>query len=356
MFNKVILDCVHRFKGERTISGIFNLLTGKKSAQTLQDARVYKLDSYFGIYKSLDREQLERSFQRLEEKEWLIIKEDIYSLLTSKGQQYLTEYKETLYFNGMMDHKRVAEFERRMFLLIQTFTNMLKGNRTFIPIVEEMKAQYWVKKVYQRYHHHHDLKRIVNTLYNEIYTLLKERPAIEAELFTYRLTGAGVIGLTREQLKDKHDVSLADVDLYINHVFYYLFFQANQSNRTYPVLSLCAKGLKESSLITVSAKRTYAYIEKGWSIEEIVMKRRLKKSTIQDHIVEAALVVPYFPIDSFLSEQELHKIIRTAKELDTQRLKLIHEKLQGQFTYFQLRLALAKDQISTEEGTLYADA
>ncbi|WP_198162613.1 helix-turn-helix domain-containing protein [Halobacillus mangrovi] len=354
MFNQIILDCVHRLKGERTISGIYNLLTGKRSAQTLQDARVYKLDSYFGIYKSLDREQLKHSFQRLEEKEWLVIKGDIYSSITSKGYQYLSNHKETLYFNGLMDHAKVAEFERRIFLLIQTFTNMLKGKRSFIPIVEDAKAQLWVKKVYQK--NHNDLAGIVKSLYNEIYTLLKDRPALEAEIFTYRLTGGGVIGLTREQLKDKHNISLSDVDVYLNHVFYYLFFQANQSSKTNSVLSLCAKGLKESSLITASAKRTYAYIEKGWSIDEIVRKRRLKKSTIQDHIVEAALVVPFFPIDSFLSEHELHKIINVANELDTQRLKLIYENLEGQFTYFQLRLALAKDQISSEEGTLYANA
>lgn len=354
MFNLIILECVHRLKGERTISGIYNLLIGKRSAQTLQDARVYKLDSYFGIYKSLDRKQLERSFRMLEEKEWLMIKEDIYSLITLKGQQHLTNHKETFFFNGLMDHEKVAEFERRMFLLIQTFTNMLKGHRSFIPIVEDAKAQSWVKKVYQKYHH--DLDRVVNSLFNEIYIVLKDRPDLEAEVFTYRLSGGGVIGLTREQLKDKHDVSLADVDLCINHMFYYLFFQANQSNKTYPALSECAKGLKESGLITTSAKQTYAYIEKGWSIDEIVKKRRLKKSTIQDHIVEAALVVPFFPVDSFLSEEDFCKIIHTAKELDTQRLKLIHERLEGQFTYFQLRLALAKDQISSEEGTLYADA
>ncbi|KHE69925.1 helix-turn-helix domain-containing protein [Halobacillus sp. BBL2006] len=353
MFDLILLNCVQRLKGERTISGVFNLLTGKRSSQTLQDARVYHLDSYFGIYNSLDRVELDRSFQRLEEGEWITIEEKSYPSLTEIGEEYVKKLNSPLYFSGLMDHQKVAEFERRLLLLIQTLTNMIQNKRTFIPIIEDVNTQIWVKKVYSKYHS--DITRVVSSLYSEISTLLDERPAIEAKIFAYRLTGGGIIGLTRDQLQDKYDISVTDVDVYIQHVIYYLFHHAVQSPDRYPFLSLCSKGLDGSSLITESAKKTYHYIENGWSIDDIVRKRRLKKSTIQDHIVEAALVVPHFSIDSFLNEKELNKIIYTAKELDTQRLKLIHQKLDGQFSYFQLRLALAKDQISSKEGNSYAN-
>jgi uncharacterized protein YpbB len=253
-----------------------------------------------------------------------------------------------------MDHQRIGEFENRLLLLIQTFTNMIQNKRTFIPIIEDVNTQTWVKKVYSMYHN--DLTSVVDSLYSEISTLLGERTAIEAEIFAYRLTGGGMIGLTRDQLQDKYNIFVTDVDVYIQHTVYYLFHHAVQSADKYQFLALCSEGLNSPPLITESAKQTYHYIENGWSIEDIVRKRRLKRSTIQDHIVEVALVVPHFPIDSFLNDKELNKIIFTAKELDTQRLKLIHQKLDGQFSYFQLRLALAKDQISSKEGNFYANA
>lgn len=356
MFEWIILLCVQRLKGERTISGIFNLLTGKRSSQTLQDARGYKLDSFFGIYKSLNRKRFDDVVKVLEDKNQIFIQSGSFPILTQAGENTLKIYNgpNLNYFNGMKDHQLVDEFEKRVVLLIQTWTSVEKGQNGFIPIVDDPKVQRWVKQTFMQTKN--SKAAYITSMYNEIHKLLKERSTIEAELFAFRMTGAGIIGMTREQLGQRYNLTVEDVEVGLKHVFHYIYQIVNENPRPFPTLHRCAEGLDSQSLITESAKRTYYYIQKGWTIDAITKKRRLKRSTIQDHIVEAALVIPNFPIISFLSRDDQFRIVSKAEELKTQRLKLINEALEGHYSYFQIRLALAKHQIHSEKGSPYANA
>ncbi|MCA0982987.1 helix-turn-helix domain-containing protein [Halobacillus yeomjeoni] len=356
MFNWILLTCVHQLKGERTISGIFNLLTGKRSSQTMQDARGYRLDQFFGIYSHLGREQLEHRCVQLKQKDLIIVVNHAFPVLTEKGKEYLARYDgpEFKSFDGMKSHRMVEEFQRRVSLLIQTWTNIGRGNNGFIPLVDHPKTQRMVKQIYLSTKK--DTSKWIHSIHNEVHTLLSKLSPVEAELFAYRLTGAEVIGMTREQLKEKFSLTVEDVDICLQHTYYHIFQEVKKNPGDYPALTLCVSGLDAQKLITDSAKRTYRYIEQGMTIETITRKRRLKESTIQDHIVEAALVLPQFSIDQFLSSEDQQTIVSTADRLKTQRLRHINQELEGRFSYFEIRLALAKHQMNVEKGNPYANA
>ncbi|MGP4076983.1 helix-turn-helix domain-containing protein [Halobacillus sp. K22] len=355
MFTVILLTCVRKLNGERTISGIYNLLTGKRSSQTLQDAKGYALERYFGIYERLDRDVFEERFKRIENNHLIYLEDGTSPIITPEGVRYLDNYRGPSfeYFSGMNDHRNIREFEYRLLLVIQTITSIHAGNYSFIPVIEDPKAQRWVKRYYASLPHNLHLE--VEGMYNEILALLNNRSQLESELFTFRLSGAEVIGLTYEQLKHKYKVTTEDAYLCIQHVLYYLFHEAKKEPRSYPFLFACTSGLDCETMITQSAKHTYHYLKEGWTLEAIVDKRRLKKSTIQDHIVEAALVIPDFSIDRFLSDKDQQRILTAADHMKTLRLKQIHQALNGQFNYFQIRLALAKGNKLTAKGQSYAD-
>jgi uncharacterized protein YpbB len=69
--------------------------------------------------------------------------------------------------------------------------------------------------------------------------------------------------------------------------------------------------------------------------------RHLKLSTIEDHLVELALNVEGFSIDSYVDRVLQNKILEVSRIEATKQLKLIREKI-GAATYFQIRLVLAK--------------
>ncbi|SFK01383.1 Uncharacterized protein YpbB [Halobacillus dabanensis] len=349
MFDYLILNCIHRFKGERTVSGIYNLLTGKRSSQTMQDAKGYQVHGYFGIYPNLTRAQLESHIDDLEGKGLISVKKS-FPFLTSLGKDHLSSYKgPTLqYFQGMVWHDVIPIYEDRIHLLVQTMANSKAGILNYVPIVEDADVQRWVKAVFRNFHE--KLPVLFETLYEEIYHLLKLHSRLEAELLTHRLTGGGMIGMTTAQLREDYDLRHEDVVILLHHTMYYLFIKSKENKKDFPVLHLCTKGLDAAHLITQSARKTFQYIQQGLTMEEIITVRNLKKSTIQDHIVEAALVIPGFSIDSFLSEKDVKDIKEMAVTLDTQRLKQIHEAFSGKYDYFELRLALASSPYEEGKG------
>ncbi|UOR12430.1 helix-turn-helix domain-containing protein [Halobacillus amylolyticus] len=354
MFLYIILECVLQMNGERTISGIFHLLKGKRSSQTLQDARSYKLDQYFGIYPSLSRQVLEASTKRAANEQLISIENKQFAVLIKKGRDYMANYEgpPPKYFSGMAEQGNVREFQDRLQLFVQTVTHMSMENPSFLPIVEQLKVQQWVKKQYVV--NKGRIKDVEAQLYLELATLLNQLTRLEAELFTSRLTGESIVGETRGQLALDHNISVEDVDILLSHVSYFLYHQTKDSPSCYPELARCLEGLSSSNLITQSAKRTYQYLERGFCVEDIAAKRQLKMSTIQDHVVEAALVVPNFSIRPFISEGDEKRIIDSAETLQTKRLKKIYESLEGHFSYFELRLVLAKEQHAQKEPTPYA--
>lgn len=337
MFESIVLHCIQRFKGERTVSGIFNMLTGKRSSQTMQDAKAYQLDHLFGIFPELDRRRLDTVIDQMSHRGEIVLNEQSFPHITENSRQ--PSPHTFPYFQGMTWHEVVPAFISRLNLLVQASSNKEAGIQSYVAIVDNPEAQLWVKKVFATFQN--KLARLNQSLYEELERLLSGHDPIQAELFTHRLTGGGWIGLTMDQLKEKFSLSKEDVLLGLRHTYYYLFQQAKMDQDAYPVLHLCTRGLQASHLVTASAGKTYQLIAQGLSLEEIVTIRRLKKSTIQDHIVEAALVTPDFDVSPFLTADQVVEINQKAVDLNTQRLKHIHQDLGGVYDYFEIRLALA---------------
>ncbi|MEH6907985.1 hypothetical protein V7008_20090, partial [Neobacillus drentensis] len=72
----IILYSIKQLKSERTIYSVYHLLNGKKSSQTIQDAHLFSLKKFFGIYEQLSRESFDEIYQAVVEKNWLISKGD----------------------------------------------------------------------------------------------------------------------------------------------------------------------------------------------------------------------------------------------------------------------------------------
>ena len=99
----------------------------------------------------------------------------------------------------------------------------------------------------------------------------------------------------------------------------------------------------DQSKITLSSSswETYKFLKNGKSIEEIAQLRKLKKNTIEDHIVEISLIDSTFSIDHFVVPEVQKQIVEVVQQLHTKRLKTIKEHLHN-VDYFAIRLVLSK--------------
>ncbi|WP_347862829.1 helix-turn-helix domain-containing protein [Salimicrobium sp. PL1-032A] len=340
MFRYILLDCLHSMNAERTISGVFHLLRGKKSSQTFQDAKVYGIDRYYGIYPGLKRETVINILEKLEKDQAIQRVDESRVAVTEIGRGELNSHVETLHFSGMEYSEAVNEFQDRLLLWIQVLSNAVHHKEYYLPVVDGAAVQQWAKKLYIK-----EKKRLGyegERLFHELIRILAGLSEMEKDLFVRRLTGGGDTGWTYDQLAESWAIPISDVPLYLKNTHYYLFFEAVK-NPSSSLHKLTGDLVKKESL-TASSKKSIRLFDEFQSLEEVAELRGLKTSTIEDHLVEAVLVDPERPIDAFIGESELEEIREVVQTIDTKRLKVIHDELDGRYSYFQLRMVLAKLQ------------
>src|SRR5690348_8249605 len=115
----VILFCLKQLNGERTIYSIYHLLNGKKSSQTIQDAHLFSLKEFFGVYGELTREAFEQITEDLFRKNLIDICGEQQYQLTVAGLEYLESKWFDHYLDGWNYHTYTMLFWDRLSLLTQ---------------------------------------------------------------------------------------------------------------------------------------------------------------------------------------------------------------------------------------------
>ncbi len=102
-FQYTILYCLKQLNGERTVSSIYYLLKGKRSSQTLQDGKIFRISFLFGVYKSLTRSNYEQEIERILASEWIEVKHENTYVLTDRGEKQLETLEKTMAFPKHLD-------------------------------------------------------------------------------------------------------------------------------------------------------------------------------------------------------------------------------------------------------------
>ncbi|MBU9714279.1 helix-turn-helix domain-containing protein [Evansella tamaricis] len=349
----IILTVIERFNGQRTSSGVYHLIKGKRSAQTLQDTHLFNLQTIVCSQNDLEKETFTKILD-------YYFKTDMVESagknirLTRSGMEVLNQLNNCYYipqgYNGAMFEwtDRAPLFWGKLSLSIQSITYLMSGNRTFIPVSYEVETQQWVKNFLKSVNV--PLEILCEKLHDEIYHFLQQLSDSEAELIVNRFTTPKGTGKTFHQLKDR----FKNDHVYTRLVFQSLLHRWLQNiEETAEEDSVMRHFLDKSrgvDLITGSAQHTKLLLDEGFSMEEIITKRGLKRSTIEDHLVELALNDKNFPVISYLSEEELTNVLSIANQLKTKRLRIIKEALGSEISYFQIRLALTKYQELNPNG------
>ncbi len=336
----MLMDSVYKLNGERSISAVYHLFKGKKSSQTIQDASLFELSRYFGCYPGFTRDQLNRSALKLEEKHF-IRKNDETLSITEAGQrmlhQHFSEKPMPTYFHGAKYHDKARLLWMRLSLLVQVLSHHMAGSHQYVPIQRDVSVQSWTKSFLKQ---HQQKSKLSKDLHHELEKLLMNLSEQEAVIFVYSLTSNERIGRTYQQMAEWMKEDVWYVYLLFWNVLHY-FIQSAQKGEA-PILQQLIGDLEFKRVLTTSTHKTLELVQKGFDIEQIAHIRSLKKATIEDHIVELSIHEPSFSIEPYVSIEEQQAILAVARELKTNKMKLIKERLEHPFTYFQIRLALTR--------------
>lgn len=340
----IFLYLLKKMNGNRSVFGIYHILTGKKTAQTLQDCRLFQVSKFFGVFKQFERSTVVKLVNSLLEKN--LIKEcgeNRYDL-TPSGEAFLSEQLTVqplpIHLNGFIYKDVTDVFWRRCALLTQCVSFLKAQNREFIPVIKDGRTQLWVKRKLAS--NGNQTRDLANKLYSELEVMLKQFSTLEASIFVLRLSGAHRVGLTINQVARELQIELSYAKLLFINVIHGVITKATENKELFGTIYSILEKIETTNLLTETARKTYSLLNRGLSPEEISRTRHLKKNTVEDHIVEIALNCEDFSIEPFVAKETERAIIAVVTELNTRRLKEIKDNLSKKISYFEIRLTLAK--------------
>ncbi|WP_440895759.1 helix-turn-helix domain-containing protein [Amphibacillus sp. Q70] len=346
MFNYLILLAVSSVKGQRSTASIYHIFSGRRSAQTIQDAHIYQLTNLYAIYNQLKRREFEQVLAHLIEQNYLRIDDQNHAELTKMGELYLNEHKDDhpiQAFKGIDYVNKTGPFMARLLLTLQTYSNLSMNHKQFQPIIDSSVIQKWVKQYYQ---HNQDTINWLSKVHGHLAKFLATIDEQQAQIFVERLTGYQRFGLTIQQVAIKYNLSIHDVYLLLTASYHQLisFIEMNQIN---PLFKFIPNREQQQikSTVTQSAEKTYQLILQGYSVEQIMKRRRLKRSTIEDHIVELTYSIPEFNIAPFIEPEAFKYILAKINQVEDHRLSTIKQLLGDHYSYFQIRLTMARARL-----------
>jgi uncharacterized protein YpbB len=338
----IILNCLYKMNGERTVYSILHILNGKKSSQTIQDIHIFQLTSLFQSFPTLTREQLDEVIYTLYKEKWLVKVGDNHYFINDARKVELENLLQMnpfpKYLNGWRFHAVTEPFWQRLSLFVQVASHLSENSIRYIPVQRNPVTQLWLKDTL------HIMPRERSEIHKQLYKdIVKCLDGVEINpvILTHRLTGIQEIGLTADQTA---------LELKIDPFFYHLSFigilhfmieKILSNKKEYPLLSHMIKESNRNITLTASTAKTYDLIQKGYNMEEIVHLRNLKQSTIEDHIIEILLNVPEFPVHSLINKEKIARIKNTIEEVSSKSLKVIKQQLVD-VSYFEIRVVMAR--------------
>lgn len=341
IFRQILLQIFHKFKEERTISAPFHLLRGKRSGQTIQDVGIFQLHMYFGILPKLSRKTYDEEISKLIKQRYLVVSEDGYYTVSTSVNN-LTESM-NLPFDGWHYRGNEHIFFARLSLVIQSLSHKAAGQMSFIPIQKDPLIQAWVRNYLISNHYQHN--QLQKKLLEEIIRSLEKAPIEHKakEILIKRLAGYKIAGYTWQQLAIYENNNEMDIQLIYIACLHTWLNEIYDNASQFPLLASIADQIRISIPLSGSAYQTAQLFNQGHTLEQISQYRNLKKSTIEDHIVELAMNEPKFDIQQFISKEEVTEVLNAVEDYNTKKLKVLHEVI-PHLSYFQIRLVLARGE------------
>ncbi|MEH7416016.1 helix-turn-helix domain-containing protein [Neobacillus drentensis] len=335
----VILYCLKQLNSERTIYSIYHLLNGKKSSQTIQDAHLFSLKEFFGVYETLTREGFDQIAEELFKKNLIDDCGEQKYRLTDAGLEHLETTTWDHYLNGWNFHSFTSLFWERLSFLIQVTSNLVYEESKYIPIQKNKEVHNWLKSMLKEINVPRN--ELGTILYSELNNCFMEAKDIDPSVLVFRLTGFQQIGLTAAQSAKKLNMDIHDYQLKFSNTLHYLIQKIINDFSSFNILAALMKDLEKGDELTSSSRKTWKLLRQGCTPEQIAEIRNLKISTIEDHLVEFALHLDNFSIDPYVAKDIQSKIIELSQSIGTRQLKLIKNQLKA-VNYLQIRLVLAK--------------
>lgn len=280
---------------DRRLRVIENVLVGKRSVSTLYWGMRYQRLDWLGYNRQVTRQEMDQATASLV-KQQLITVTDNQARLTQTGQAAQKTFLATRYQPQAFTTRLtvdVATFWQRLLLAVQVVSEASYQERHYYPLQMPWTVKRFIKRWYQRY-------RATN-LSTEFQTTLKQFLAEQddqlAVIFSQSLSGHAQPGTTIMQLTRLTGRTAAELmQIRVDLTCLFVQWLQQSTTETSPALVALLAELEQSP-VSQSAQETLLAFNQGVQLTVISQKRRLKLSTVREHLLEAAIFLPVAAVD-----------------------------------------------------------
>lgn len=273
----------------RRIRVIESLLTNRLTVSNLFWGQQYGLLQWLGADRQLQRSEYDAVIKSLVANQLLTIDDHHQARLTTKGVQRQEE--EQQYQPHFLDWYWLAntnQLGQRLLLGMQVVSEYAYHNAKYAPVTVGYGHMLAVKQWF----HRADRKQLVAAVYHDLDQLTTGLASADERLAAFLvdgLVGHNLPALTNDQLATHLQLSMADM-LVLNHDLL-LGVAAYCQHVPGPLQDLLAPLLNAGPLSNSTALTLNLY-QQGATLEQIAARRRLKLSTVREHLLEVAILCP----------------------------------------------------------------
>ncbi|MFT9450757.1 helix-turn-helix domain-containing protein [Liquorilactobacillus ghanensis] len=322
-------------KQPRRPAVIRQILINKRTVSNLFWGLNYQLLSWLAVAPKLEAAYFDQQIELLLQTKALQ-QTTAGLVLTAAGSQHWQLYQTSdLHYwrqaPQLVQHYQVGAWQAMLALLIQVFSEMSYHNVHYYVNVTDPQLQYWLKRWLQHNSRQQLQAQFVRTLTEFLTT--QESPA--ANIFLNMYSGHQIAGRTLLQLQQQTGWTVAELNCLRTDLSLQL---AEKLLREGPAWQALIGLFRKNSLLSASTAITYQAFLNQYPLAKIAQKRQLKLSTIQEHLLEAAIFATDFPYLKILPtkiQQQLITLFR-GQTIPAEWNYQVAQQQEISFFYFRL--------------------
>ncbi|MGX7201857.1 hypothetical protein BCR22_04790 [Enterococcus plantarum] len=311
-------------------STLYHLLKGKRTSSVLLYGFLYENLRFFQLFPLLSEKQFNTILDELVKQELLCLMSDSRVQITAKGKQIVLE--EGNHFSWI-DHYRFGKTDeiiwRFLQFTVQVVSNLSYNHKNYIPLEQSPLYQKQIKLFLRST----TKAQLIGTVKKEWMQLFSQLTKDEANYFAQQFSGYQLIGKTSFQLMDNQadpfEQFLSKKEK-LHHLLDIICQMPEDSFLKKLILPLVRQNENKSM------SETWSYLEAQLSLEALAQQRRVKVSTIKDHLMELALT-KNFPFEQFISKKTNQYLLEYPKPYQDWVYYSI-KQIMPELDYFEFRL------------------
>lgn len=278
-------------------NSVYQVLIGKRTATTLFFAFSNHLTSYFALYPKLQKDI------------WLAYTQNVTDYISVEAifrQGHQNKYMQTL-FEEVLPHRQglmIANHHHQHHLafklLVQVLSHAQAEKPNYSPIVQDIAVQQLIKDfhlmVKRSAADQADLSAMGQSLHWQLRKELSTFPDQAALIFLDQFEGARISAQTLEQESEMHQLTKRAVVINqqaLMDKMYQNWLSGKTLEPESQWLQVFTKGIfTQFPIWNQTTQATLDMLNQGLDLQEIANRRRLKLSTITEHLIEIALSNP----------------------------------------------------------------